>query len=181
MSRNKNLNGNLYLSTQQPKFMYLTALWKAVANPFWNRLHGFSKSKTFLVMKLTTIFFLAACMQLSAAGYGQRISLSGQNMSLKKVFTEIQKQSGYSFLYFDKDLQNAKNVTIDARNEDLPQVLNQVFENQPLAYTIIEKTIVVKQKSKTSVQINESTTEVQTINVRGTVTDEQGRPIQSVS
>ena len=161
--------------------MYLTALWKAGALPFRGFLHGFLKPKTFLVMKLTTIFLLVACMQLSAAGYGQRISISGQNMSLKKVFTEIQKQSGYSFLYFDKDLQNAKAVTINAQNADLTQVLNQVFKEQPLTYTIIEKTIVVKQRERIDEQKNETVNEVQAIDVRGTVTDEQGRPVQSVS
>src|ERR1051325_5326878 len=126
--------------------MYLTALWKAGAISLSNHLHSFLNSKTFLVMKLTTILLFAACLQLSAAGYGQRITLSGQDMPLKKVFTEIQKQSGFSFFYSDRLLENAKKVTIEARNEDLEQVLNHVFQDQLLTYTIIDKTVIVKEK-----------------------------------
>ena len=74
--------------------MHLTALCRAGVFSFWKGMPGFLKTKTFLVMKLTTFLLLVACMQVSAAGYGQRISISGQNLSLKKVFSEIQKQSG---------------------------------------------------------------------------------------
>src|ERR1700754_1577070 len=112
--------------------MYLTAIGKVWAGPFYRRLRCFMKTKTFLVMKLTTILLFVACMQVSAAGYGQRISISVQNMPLKKVFGEIQKQSGYSFFYSDSDLKNAKNVTVNARDADLLQVLNEVFKDQPL-------------------------------------------------
>ncbi len=77
--------------------MHLTAFGKTNYNAHNKRLFSFFKSKTFLVMKLTTLFLFAACMQLSAAGYGQKISISGENITLKKAFSEIEKQSGYSF------------------------------------------------------------------------------------
>lgn len=135
-------------------------------------MHGFLKSKTFLVMKLTAILILAACLQLSAAGYGQRITLSGQNMPLKKVFTEIQKQSGFSFFYSDRLLENAKNVTIEARNEDLERVLSQVFQAQPLTYTIFEKTVIVKGKAVIEVVVSPPP-----VDVRGRIVNENGDPV----
>ena len=121
-------------------------LCKAGVSSFYRTVFVFVKTKTFLVMRLTSILLLASCIQLSAAGYGQRVSISGKNMSLKKVFNEIQKQSGYSFFYSDKALSGARSVTIDLKDAELEKVLNQVFHLQPLTYAIIEKTIVVKER-----------------------------------
>jgi TonB-linked SusC/RagA family outer membrane protein len=159
--------------------MLLTALFEAGAFPFWNCASGFLKTKTFLVMKLTTVFLLAACMELSAAGYAQKVSISGENMNLKQVFKEIGKQSGYSFLYFDKDLQNAKKVSIDVRNEDLAQVLHLVFQEQPLAYSIVGNTIVVRQRNL-PVKTEESNTLAlpPPVELKGRVLDDKtGEPI----
>src|SRR5690606_15967122 len=118
---------------------------------------------------------LAAFMQVSAKGHAQRISISGENMTLKNVFNEIRKQTGYFFIYFDKDLQNAKSVTIDVRNAEFLQVLNHVFQGQPLSYTIIEKTVVVKEK-----QTIPATTQ-QVIDVSGHVISETSEGIAGVT
>src|SRR6266550_6832959 len=59
-------------------------------------------TKTLLIMRLTAIFLLAACLQANAKSYGQTISLSETNTSLLKVFKQIRKQSGYEFWYEDK-------------------------------------------------------------------------------
>jgi TonB-dependent starch-binding outer membrane protein SusC len=158
--------------------MHLTALCKASPMRFWENAAAFVKTKTFLVMKLTTILLLACCMQVCAAGYGQRVSISGQNLTLKKVFKEIQEQTGFLFFYSDSDLEKTKKISIDAQNEELPVVLNQVFQDQLLTYTIIDKTIVIKQR-----KVVPQATEInpQVIEVRGTVTDEKGKPVPTVS
>lgn len=155
------------------KAMHLSAHEKAGAFPVWIRMHGCSRTKTLLVMKLTTILLLAACLQLSAAGIAQRISISGQDMPLKKVFKEIQKQSGFVFFYSDHLLENANRVTIETRNADLEQVLNEVFHGQPLTFTIIEKTIIVKQKPAPVMVAPVPVT----IDVRGRIVDEKNEPV----
>ncbi|HEU4633087.1 MAG TPA: TonB-dependent receptor [Flavisolibacter sp.] len=132
-------------------------------------------------MKLTTFLLLVACMQVGAAGYGQRISISGQNLSLKKVFTEIQRQSGYSFFYSDKDLEHASKVSIDARNAELLVILNQVFQGQPLTYTIIEKTVVIKEKRFPKDELRPSAEMPSAIEISGIVTNENGEPLRGAS
>jgi TonB-linked SusC/RagA family outer membrane protein len=161
--------------------MHLTALWKAGVYCIWDNVHRFLKTKTLRVMKLTTILLLMACVQLSAAGNAQRISISGQNISLKKVFADIQKQSGYSFLYFEEDLQNAKKVNLNVRDEELSQVLKEVFEKQPLTYTVIEKTIVVKEKKVVAETPPAITEAVAAIDITGIITDENGNPLARAS
>ena len=87
--------------------MHLTALRKAARLFINNQLRSLPVSKMLLVMKLTTIILFAACLHASAAGYGQRVSISGENLPLKSVFTKIQKQTGYLFFYYKEDLEKA--------------------------------------------------------------------------
>jgi hypothetical protein len=50
-------------------------------------------------VKLTTLFMLIACLQVSAKPIAQRISISVHNSSLEKLFTEIEKKTNYVFFY----------------------------------------------------------------------------------
>lgn len=104
------------------------------------------------IMKLSTIFILVAIMQVSAKGYSQNVTLNETNSNLDKVFTEIRKQTGYDFLYNTRLLKNTVPVTVKAKNSSLENVLEQVFKNQPLTYTITENTIILKRKDERSAE-----------------------------
>ena len=104
--------------------------------------------KTLLVMNLTAFFLLAACLQVNANGYGQKITISEKNVSLEKVFREIRKQSGYFFLYNNQQLEKVKKVSVEVTDASIEEVLDHCFKEQPLTYTIVEKTIVVKPKEE---------------------------------
>src|SRR5579871_5575738 len=56
-------------------------------------------AKTVLVMKLTIILLIAGCLQVSAKGYGQKITISGKDLPLEKVFSMVRNQTGYVFFY----------------------------------------------------------------------------------
>jgi len=62
--------------------------------------------KKLLVMKLFAVFMLAFCLQAGAFGYGQKVTLTAKNASLKSVLTELKKQTGYLFFYNDAWLTN---------------------------------------------------------------------------
>ena len=95
-------------------------------------------------------------MQVSAKGYSQNVTLNETNSNLDKVFTEIRKQTGYDFLYNTRLLKNTVPVTVKAKNSSLENVLDQVFKNQPLTYTITENTIILKRKDERSAeQVNQ--------------------------
>lgn len=157
--------------------MHLTALCNGERFMRSKPIHCFFKTRIFLVMKLTAILLLAAFMQVSAAGYSQRVTISGENLSLKTIFNEIQKQSGFSFFYSDKDIRKANRVSIDAKNTELVQVLNQIFKGQPLTFNIIDKTIVVKEKAIESEQGDLAST----IDVRGKVINEKDEALEGIT
>ncbi len=124
-------------------------------------------TKIICVMKLTAILLLGTCLQVSATVYSQKITLSEKNVLLEKVFKEIKKQSDYLFWYENKVLRQAGKVSIEVSNATLEEVLAQCFANQPLTYSIVDKTVVVKL--------------LEELTITGKVTDSEGKPLPSAT
>src|SRR2546430_4144145 len=152
--------------------MELKALCK-FAGSGWHR-------KIFQVMKLTAALILLACLQVSAKGFTQEsITLSEKNAPLQKVFKKIKQQTGYYFVHRDEWLREAHNVDIEVKNAPLEEVLAICFRNQPLTYTIIGKTIIIKKKEEVK---NTGSPEVASpIDVKGRVVNEKGEPVEGVT
>lgn len=135
-------------------------------------------SQIIKVMKITTLILFVACLKVSATANGQQVTLSQKNVSLEKVLKEIKKQVGYSFLYTDELLGKASKVSLEVKNLPLPQALDQLFASQPLAYTIVDKTIIIKNKD---VVENEIAAIPPPLKIKGKITDEKNMPIEGVS
>jgi TonB-linked SusC/RagA family outer membrane protein len=135
--------------------------------------------KTLLIMKFTGILLFIACLQVSAKGYSQ-ITLSEKNAPLQKVFKQIQKQTGYDFLYSVELLEKAGTVSIEVRNVSLEKALELCIKDKPIVYSIVENTIVIKPKEKSLVEM---TTEnmLPPIDVKGRVVNESGDPVEGVT
>ena len=102
--------------------------------------------KTLLVMNLSAFFVCISLVSVQAGGFSQSVSLSGKNLSLHKIFAVIEKQTGF-VVFSSKDvLAGAKPVSIDARNEPLASFLTHCLENQPLSFSIDDKTIFITRK-----------------------------------
>ena len=84
-----------------------------------------------LMIKLTIILLIAACLHASAEGFSQTVSLSENNASLEKVFQKIKKQTGYTFAYTRAHLQKAVPVNIHVLNAPLEEALRVCFKDQP--------------------------------------------------
>ncbi len=123
-------------------------------------------SKIVLVMQLTSILLLAACLQVSATAYAQKVTITEKNVSLRKVFKEIRKQTGYNFIYSNKTIRQAVPITLDVKNGDLQKVLNECFAGQPLTYSIEDKIIIVSPRSPATIPLILPDKEI-----RGQVTD----------
>lgn len=134
--------------------------------------------KIWLVMKLTTILLLAACLQISAKGLTQTLTLTFRNAPLEKVFSEIQRQTGYSFFYEDGLLKGARPVDIAVVKASITQVLDACFTNQPYTYKIVNTAISVRRKEQLADVSRPPTPETgDPVTVSGKVTDPQGNPL----
>lgn len=124
--------------------------------------------KILMIMKLTVFLLLVACLQLSAAGYAQQLTLSEQHVPLERVFKKIEQQSRYLFWFENTSLHHTKPVSIQVKEASLQQVLDACFRDQPLTYSIVDNVIVVT--AKQPAPFNPLTL----LQVKGKVTDEKG-------
>lgn len=134
-------------------------------------------TKTMLIMKFTTILLLAACLQVSASGFSQTVTLSLKNASLQKVFKEINRQTGYEFFFKDELLKQAGKLDVNVKNLLLEDVLKYCLNNKPLTFTIIDKTIVIKEKNAQE----SAPAEPLPVPVKGRVTDTSGQPLNGAT
>ena len=103
-------------------------------------------SKIGLIVKLTITFLLAVILQVNAASYAQQVSISVNNTSLSQVFEILHNQTGYTFLYNTAMISESNPVSISVKKAELKDFLEKCFVNQPLTYTLYEKTVVIKRK-----------------------------------
>ncbi|MCO4294737.1 TonB-dependent receptor [Solitalea sp. MAHUQ-68] len=129
-------------------------------------------------MKLTLIMMITTFLQVSFAS-GQEVSISEKNISLEKLFKRLHKSTGYNFLYDTEVLKEAKPVSVQVNNVSVDYALNQIFKNQPLAYTIVKNTVIVQPKAVKDVVA--PVTEVALVKVSGIVQDETGQPLPGVT
>jgi len=136
-------------------------------------------TQTLRIMKLSAFLIFLLSFHIYARGYAQNISLTEKNAPLEKVFTQIERQSGYQFWYDQQLVAGAAPVDISVRNVPLVDALNALFRGRPLTYAIIRKTIVVKQARF----VNElaAIPPAPTVDIRGRVTDNDGNPLPGAS
>src|SRR5690606_18260392 len=122
------------------------------------------------------IVMLIALSNVSAKSYGQSVVLRMKNASIKEVLQVIENQTGYHFLYDNKDISKAGLINVNIANVPLEEALEACFKDQPLTYKIFKNTIVLKEK----IPIERATISLQSV-IRGQVTDGDGSPLAGVS
>ncbi len=133
---------------------------------------------TLITMKLLMLLTIVACLQTSARGFGQTVSLSLNKAPLEKVFKEITRQTGYYFVYTRFQLKISVPVTCEVSNGDLKEVLTLCFRNQPLSYVIEDRYVVVQtKKSKPETSIPP----IPPMDITGRVINEDGEPLAGVT
>lgn len=135
--------------------------------------------KLLLIMKFTAFLLLVSMMQVSAATFGQRLTLKGKSVTVEKIFREIRKQTGYNVLIGNNQKRTAQYISADFNNAPLTAVLDKVVEGTNLVYHIADRNIIIREKSRTLAEEIQSLF-VQT-DVWGKITDEKGRPMSGVS
>ncbi len=131
----------LIINLKQCEVMLFKALCKGhpLGMPF--------KTKTLLIMQFLAIFLFVVSLQVSAIGFSQKVTLSFKDVPLKTVFIEINKQTGYNFLYADEILESVPRVSVSVKDASIEEVLKVCFQNKKLNYKIENKSIIVKEET----------------------------------
>jgi TonB-linked SusC/RagA family outer membrane protein len=134
--------------------------------------------KNLLKMKLIVILLIIGCLQVSAEGYSQKITLNEKNASFNNLFGSIKKQSGYTFFYNNKLIKQEGRISISLKDGSIEDALNLIFKNRPFSYAIMNKMVVIKKKTPGLIEfINGSSF----INIKGKVLDKDGNPLPGAS
>ena len=142
--------------------------------------------KCLLAMKFTILLLTVACLQVSARSDAQTINYEAKNVALVKVFSALEKQTGYAFFYNDADMKSASSVTVSLKETPLLRALELILKSQPLDFTITGKTIVISPKLKgVTKQTDNRVTPVEQSSlaedVSGLVTNDKGEPVEGVT
>ncbi|MCJ0742321.1 TonB-dependent receptor [Pedobacter montanisoli] len=127
-------------------------------------------------MKLTTLLLIVTIIQVSAAGYAQKLTLKQKGANISLVFDEIKKQTGYDVFYLPKILNTSKKINANFKDASLDEVMKACLQDQPVKYTIDEKTIVITKTGDIQELINSSMS-LSAIDIKGKIVDEKGLPL----
>ncbi len=136
--------------------------------------------KILLTMKVTVFLLLVFSFQvMGVQSYSQatRLSLSMENKSLKEVLGTIEDNSEFYFLYSAKVIDVEQKVNVNAKNETIFNVLDEILEGKNIKYDLKDRQImlapVLSESGSNSVQQEKT--------VSGTVADNEGLPLPGVS
>jgi TonB-linked SusC/RagA family outer membrane protein len=153
--------------------MHLYTLNNAISVlPRWLR-------QTLLVMRITTLILITTLLQVSAASFGQKVTIVKNNIALSEVFKEIRKQTGYNVLWQPTQVNATDRVNLNMRNQELKEALGQILKGKQLDFSIEEETVMIKEKEAGF--FGKIIARFQTIDVKGRVVDEKGEPLVSAS
>src|SRR5258708_5267723 len=127
-----------HIKTQPDKSMKRTLHCKA------SPIGGILLTKLLLVMRITAILILGASLHVSANSFSQSITLTAKKISIEKAFRLIERQTDFSFLWNESELDKSRIISIDVKDAPLSSVLDICLRGLPLSYRIIDKMVLIR-------------------------------------
>lgn len=158
----------LHFKLRRPKSLVVSLEKTSVSSTF---------RRTFLIMKFTGILLFLFSMHVSAHSVAQQVTLKTQNVSLKEVFQELNKQTGYYFIYNENTVKSTTPITVNLQNVSLKAALDDVLDDLPLSYKIKGKTIILEKNPHSVAVKAPARTQQDTVTINGVVYDTQEPPM----
>jgi TonB-linked SusC/RagA family outer membrane protein len=126
-------------------------------------------------MRLTTVILIATLMQVSASGFGQRITYVQKEATILDLIKAVKAQTGINTLWPEKELMVSDPINANFRNVPVEDVIKKVLEGRGLKFVITDKTILI---SRDEPSFRDKVISFFTaIDVRGSVLDENNEPL----
>ena len=118
-----------------------------------------------------------AAFSLNVAVVAQKVTLNAQNVTVKQAIEQLQKSTGYSFVFSSADVNTSKVVSVNANQQDLSSVVRQILAGQQnLDFEIQGKQIIVHKAAATA-----KAAPGKTKRVSGRIVDQNGEPVSGAS
>lgn len=124
-------------------------------------------------MKIKKVIFVCMALLLCHVNLlAQSVSLNLNRVTVKDAMRQLQKQTGYSFVYKVGDVNTSKVVSVKATQ--FSDAVSQILKGQGVSYDIKDKNIIIKRGGGVK---QTATASAHPRKVTGTVRDVQGEPI----
>ena len=125
--------------------------------------------------KILLVLFLSfmTCFTVSA----QKVTMQFRQVKLAKVFDAITQQTGLTVAYSRPTVNPDRIVTIEAKDEELSNVLSKLFTGTNVAFEIGEKKIYLKEKA--ALDATQPNGKIRKIS--GVIVDEKGESVIGAS
>jgi len=138
-----------------------------------------------LKMKLLSFLIFVSVATVSANSYSQqtKFNMNFENVSVRKVFQQIEENSEFIILYSEKSIDVERKVNIEITNQTVDKILDQVFSGTKNYYEIHDRQIAIMEKGSTEKPFFMSKTSEadQQKSISGKVTDSSGGSLPGVS
>jgi TonB-linked SusC/RagA family outer membrane protein len=125
--------------------------------------------KFLVIMKLTITLILFFNLQVIANVYSQtKVTLDMRSADIKKVFSAMEQQSNYHFVYSERKIPSSKKVDIQVKDTEVKEVLNTILSNSGFTFSELANHLIV------IVPIGRT---VNVLKVTGRVVDVKGEPL----
>ena len=139
---------------------------------------SFRRWKIILIMKLQILLILGIVFQTFAGSVdaqNKKLNLDFKNQTLKEILATIEKESEFSVIYQDEQVNSDKTYTVKFDQKLVTEVLGQILPQENLDYQIKGRVIVVVPKNSISENVGKQG------DVSGKVTDNDGLPLPGVT
>jgi len=138
--------------------------------------------KIWMTMKLTMfLFFLGIVQMMASEAYSQttKLTLQLKDVAVKQVLAQIEDESEFFFLYNSKLVDVNRKVDVDAKDERIDDILNNLFQKTEVVYTVVDRQIVLTNKADQAgfIQSGQQASK----KITGKITDNAGSPIPGAS
>lgn len=131
--------------------------------------------KILRIMKLFVFALFVFTVHASASVLAQNVTLKVENATVQQALTQLSRQTGVSIVYNESYFEGADRVNIDVNDVTLDEVLSICLGETGYGFRVDENVVYINKvpSQKQSPQ--------KLVPVKGTVTDEDGEPVPSVT
>lgn len=127
-------------------------------------------------MKLLVLMLLLSIgIMTSTMCYGQStpLSIHANNQTVQQVLDEIERQSGYSFFYNNRQIDTNRTITLQGKNTTVFDLLDRLFAGTDVIYTVLDKNIILKVKQRSTTELSPQSAR----RITGVVVDNYNQPV----
>jgi TonB-dependent starch-binding outer membrane protein SusC len=149
---------------------------------------------TAMKISLTQVFLAIWLMSSAFASdtnaqnaLNQRVTLQGQDLGMRNILSQIEKQTDIRFVFSSKLIQSNRKVTVDFQNIQLSKILDNLLKPLQLTYEVSGKLVIINRATDGipanlgGIQKISEITNVAAVEVTGKISDEAGVGIPGVT